>query len=307
MAHSHHHHGHDGHAHAPADFGRAFAIGITLNTAFVVAEAVFGFISNSTALIADAGHNLSDVLGLVVAWGAASLSKRPPTDRFTWGLRSSSILAALFNAVFLLVSVGAIGWESILRLLNPQPISGPIVMAVAAVGIVINTATALMFVRGRKSDINIEGAFLHMAADAAVSLGVVIAAGLLMWTGQNWIDPVMSLVICAVILWSTVGLLRSSLHMSLHAVPSGISVEAVRDFLRKRPGVVRIHDLHIWPISTTETALTCHVVMPSGHPGDQFLVETSHRLAHDFAIGHATLQIETSEETLCVLAPDEVV
>ena len=305
--HSHHHHGHDGHAHAPADFGRAFAIGITLNTAFVVAEAVFGFISNSTALIADAGHNLSDVLGLVVAWGAASLAKRPPTDRFTYGLRSSSILAALFNAVFLLVSVGAIGWESILRLLNPQPISGPIVMAVAAVGIVINTATALMFVRGRKSDLNIEGAFLHMAADAAVSLGVVIAAGLLMWTGQNWIDPVMSLVICAVILWSTIGLLRSSLRMSLHAVPSGISVEAVRDFLRKQPGVARIHDLHIWPISTTETALTCHVVMPSGHPGDQFLVETSHRLAHDFAIGHATLQIETSEDTLCVLAPDEVV
>lgn len=307
MAHSHDHHGHAGHAHAPADFGRAFAIGISLNIVFVIAEAVFGFISNSTALIADAGHNLSDVLGLFVAWGAASLAKRAPTARYTYGLRSSSILAALFNAVFLLVSVGAIGWESVQRLANPEPIAGLTVMAVAGVGIVINAATAMMFVRGRKSDINIEGAFLHMAADAAVSLGVVIAAGLIVWTGQTWIDPAMSLIICVVILWSTYGLLRSSVTMSLNAVPAGIDADKVREFLRRLPGVSQIHDLHIWPISTTETAMTCHVVMPAGHPGDQFLVDTSHRLAHDFAIGHVTLQIETSEDTLCALAPDEVV
>lgn len=309
MAHSHHGHDHSGggHAHAPADFGRAFAVGIALNSAFIAAELVFGWLGNSTALIADAGHNLSDVLGLFVAWGAASLSKRAPAGRFTWGYRGSSILAALFNAVFLLVAVGAIGWESILRFFNPEPVSGTTVMIVAGIGIVINAATAMMFARGRKGDINIEGAFLHMAADAAVSLGVVIAAGLILWTGQMWIDPLMSLLICAVILWSSYGLLRSSVSMSLNAAPAGISVEAVKEFLRRQPGVTQVHDLHIWPISTTETALTCHVVMPSGHPGDQFLVETAHRLARDFAIGHSTLQIEISEDTPCALAPDEVV
>ncbi|MBI5319967.1 cation diffusion facilitator family transporter [Bradyrhizobium sp.] len=308
MAHSHHGHDHSGgHAHAPADFGRAFAVGIALNSAFIVAELVFGWLGNSTALIADAGHNLSDVLGLFVAWGAASLSKRAPDGRFTYGFRGSSILAALFNAVFLLVAVGAIGWESVLRFFNPEPVSGMTVMVVAGIGIVINAATAMMFAKGRKSDINIEGAFLHMAADAAVSLGVVIAAGLILWTGQMWIDPLMSLLICAVIFWSTYGLLRSSVSMSLDAVPAGISAEAVKEFLRKQPGVTQVHDLHIWPISTTETALTCHVVMPAGHPGDRFLIETAHRLAHDFSIGHATLQIEISEDTRCALAPDEVV
>jgi cobalt-zinc-cadmium efflux system protein len=309
MAHSHDGHDHSGigHSHAPADFGRAFAVGIVLNSVFIAAELVFGWLGNSTALIADAGHNLSDVLGLFVAWGAASLAKRAPAGRFTYGLRSSSILAALFNAVFLLVAVGAIGWESILRFFNPEPVSGTTVMIVAGIGIVINGATAMMFARGRKGDINIEGAFLHMAADAAVSLGVVIAAGLILWTGRTWIDPLMSLVICAVILWSTYGLLRSSLGMSLNAVPPGISVDAVKEFLRKQPGVAQIHDLHIWPISTTETALTCHMVMPAGHPGDRFLLDTAHRLAHDFGIGHATLQIEVSEDTACALAPDGVV
>lgn len=309
MAHNHHGHDHSGggHAHAPADFGRAFAVGIALNSAFIVAELVFGWLGNSTALIADAGHNLGDVLGLFVAWGAASLSKRAPAGRFTYGYRGSSILAALFNAVFLLVAVGAIGWESILRFFNPEPVSATTVMIVAGIGIVINAATAMMFASGRKGDINIEGAFLHMAADAAVSLGVVIAAGLILWTGQMWIDPLMSLLICAVILWSSYGLLRSSVSMSLNAAPAGISVEAVKEFLRRQPGVTQVHDLHIWPISTTETALTCHVVMPSGHPGDRFLIETAHRLAHDFAIGHATLQIEISEDTPCALAPDEVV
>jgi cobalt-zinc-cadmium efflux system protein len=305
MAHSHDHA--QGHSHAPADFGRAFAIGIALNSGFVVAEAAFGFFSNSTALLADAGHNLSDVLGLLVAWGAASLARRAPGGRFTYGLRGSSILAALFNAVFLLVSVGAIGWESVLRLMNPEPVAGLTVMIVAGIGIVINAATALMFAGGRKADINVEGAFLHMAADAAVSLGVVIAAGLILWTGRTWIDPVMSLVICLVILWSTYGLLRTAVSMSLNAVPPGVDVDAVRKFLLGLPGVTQVHDLHIWPISTAETALTCHVVMPSGHPGDQFLMDTAHELAHDFKIGHATIQIEVSQDTPCALAPDSVV
>jgi cobalt-zinc-cadmium efflux system protein len=306
MDHSHHDHA-SGHSHAPADFGRAFAVGIALNSGFVLAEAVFGFVSNSTALLADAGHNLSDVLGLLVAWGAASLAKRAPAGRFTYGLRGSSILAALFNAIFLLVSVGAIGWESVQRLMQPEPVAGLTVMIVAGIGILINAATALMFMRGRKADINIEGAFLHMAADAAVSLGVVIAAGLILWTGWGWIDPVMSLMICLVILWSTYGLLRSAVSMSLDAVPPGIDVGAVRGFLQRLPGVSQVHDLHIWPISTTETALTCHVVIPAGHPGDRFLMQAARELAHDFGIGHATIQIETSEDTPCALAPDEVV
>jgi len=303
-----HSHGHGpGHGHLPTDFGKAFAVGIALNFGFVVAEAVFGFFSNSTALLADAGHNLSDVLGLLVAWGAASLSRRAPTGRFTYGLRGSSILAALFNAIFLLVSVGAIGWESVLRLMHPEPVAGLTVMIVAGIGIVINAATALMFASGRKADLNIEGAFLHMAADAAVSLGVVIAAGIILWTGWTWIDPAMSLVICLAILWSTYGLLRSSVSMSLNAVPPELDVNAVRTFLQGLPGVAQVHDLHIWPISTTETALTCHVVMPSGHPGDRFLVDAAHELAHDFNIGHTTIQIEVSEDTPCALAPDEVV
>lgn len=305
MAHSHDHEA--GHSHVPADFGKAFAIGIALNFGFVIAEAAFGFLSNSTALLADAGHNLSDVLGLLVAWGAASLAKRAPGERFTYGLRGSSILAALFNAIFLLISVGAIGWESILRLMHPEPVAGTTVMIVAGIGILINAATALMFASGRKADINIEGAFLHMAADAAVSLGVVIAAGLILWTGWTWFDPVMSLLICLVILWSTYRLLRSSVRMSLNAVPSSVDVNAVRTFLQRLPGVTQVHDLHIWPISTTETALTCHVVIPAGHPGDRFLVEAAHELAHDFKIGHSTIQIEVSEDTPCALAPEEVV
>ncbi len=311
MAHDHDH-GHAGagghaHHHALRDFGKAFAIGIGLNTVFVLAEVAFGFLSNSTALLADAGHNLSDILGLVVAWGAATLSKRAPGGRFTYGLRGSSILAALFNAIFLLVSIGAIGWESILRLVTPEPVAGITMMVVGAIGIVINAGTAMLFAGGPKNDVNIHGAFLHMAADAAVSLGVVIAAALILWTGRNWLDPVMSLVICAVILWSTYGLLRHSIDLSLDAAPPGIDMEAVRAFLRALPGVAGIHDLHVWPISTTETALTCHLVMPAGHPGDPFLMETAHELAHEFSIGHVTLQIEIDEQTACALAPEAVV
>lgn len=290
--------------HAPANFGMAFAVGIVLNTIFIVIEAVYGYISNSTALIADAGHNLSDVLGLIVAWIAVILSKRPPSERYTYGLRGSSILAALFNAVFLLIAVGAIGWQAVLRLFNPEPVAEMTVMIVAAIGIVINGFTALLFASGRKSDLNIQGAYLHMAADAAVSAGVVIAALVIMLTGWLWIDAVTSLAIVAVIVWGTWGLLRDSTAMSLGAVPSAIDPAAVRRYLEQRPGVTEVCDLHIWPMSTTEVALTCHLVMPSGHPGDAFLVEATHLyLNEDFGIQHTTIQIVTSPVTACALAP----
>lgn len=317
MAHSHHaahnhtdhgHHGHShgpcGHVHAPASFGTAFAVGILLNTIFIVIEAFYGYISNSTALIADAGHNLSDVLGLIVAWIAVILSKRPPSERYTYGLRGSSILAALFNAVFLLIAVGAIGWQAMLRLFNPEPVAEMTVMIVAAIGIVINGFTAWLFASGRKSDLNIQGAYLHMAADAAVSAGVVIAALIIMFTGWLWLDAVTSLAIVAVIVWGTWGLLRDSTAMSLGAVPSSIDPVAVRRYLEQRPGVTEVCDLHIWPMSTTEVALTCHLVMPSGHPGDAFLVEATHRLNEDFGIKHTTIQIVASPVTACALAPD---
>ncbi|KQT22774.1 MULTISPECIES: cation diffusion facilitator family transporter [unclassified Bradyrhizobium] len=306
-------HGHDhdhgglGHVHAPASFGKAFAIGIGPNTALVAAEAVYGYLGNSTALLADAGHNLSDVLGLVVAWAASVAAKRAPSGRFTYGLKGASILAALANAVFLLVATGAIGWESILRLYEPEPVAGLTVMVVAAIGIVVNGATAMLFASGRKGDINIQGAFLHMAGDAAVSAGVVASAALILWTGWLWLDPGMSLTICAVILWSTWSLLRGSVAMSLSAAPAGTDMDAVRSFLLQRPGVSKIHDLHIWPISTTETALTCHLVMPAGHPGDEFLMESARLLRTEHKIGHATLQIEVDENNACALAPDDVV
>ncbi len=303
--HSDHHHDHEhshgpgGHSHAPASFGTAFAVGIVLNTAFVVVEAVYGYTSNSTALIADAGHNLSDVLGLVVAWIAVILSKRPASPRYTYGLRGSSILAALFNAVFLLIAVGAIGWEAILRLLNPEPVAEKTVMIVAAIGIVINGFTAWLFASGSKNDLNIRGAYLHMAADAAVSAGVVVAALVIMFTGWLWLDPAVSLVIVAVIVWGTWGLLRDSTAMSLDAVPSNIDPVAVRDYLEHRPGVTEVCDLHIWPMSTTEVALSCHLVIPSGYPGDAFLVEASHQLNDRFHIQHVTIQIVTSPVTGC--------
>jgi cobalt-zinc-cadmium efflux system protein len=306
----HHHdhsHGTPGHSHAPADFGTAFAIGITLNSALVVAEGVYGYLGNSTALMADAGHNLSDVLGLIVAWGASLAAKRAPSGRFTYGLRRTSILAALANAIFLLVATGAIGLEAFERLRNPEPVAGITVMIVAAIAILINGATAMLFASGRKGDINIQGAFLHMAGDAAISAGVVISAGLIMWTGWLWLDPVTSLLICLAILWSTWGLLRASVDMSLDATPAGIDIDAVRQFLLDRPGVAKVHDLHVWPISTTETAMTCHVVMPGGHPGDAFLMESARQLRSSFRIGHATLQIELDENGACALAPDDVV
>ncbi|MCA1427147.1 MULTISPECIES: cation diffusion facilitator family transporter [Bradyrhizobium] len=307
-AHGHtHDHGHGhGHVHAPANFGKAFALGITLNIALVVAEAVYGYVGNSTALLADAGHNLSDVLGLVIAWGASIAARRAPKGRFTYGFRASTILAALANAVFLLVATGAIGWEAILRLREPEPVAGVTVMVVAGIGILINGFTALLFAGGRKDDINIEGAYLHMAADAAVSLGVVVSAALIIWTGWLWLDPITSLIICATILWSTTSLLRGSIDMSMAAAPKGTDLAAIRAFLLARPGVSAIHDLHVWPISTTETALTCHLVMPAGSD-DAFLMQTTELLKTSFRIGHTTLQVETHPDNGCALAPDDVV
>ncbi|MEL7689076.1 cation diffusion facilitator family transporter [Citromicrobium bathyomarinum] len=296
--HSHDHsHGHGhGHSHAPADFGRAFAIGIALNTAFVAVEAVFGYISGSMALVADAGHNLSDVLGLLIAWGAAAAARRPPSPRFTYGLKSSTILAALANAALLMIAIGAILFETIDRLMNPVEPEGWTMIWVAGVGILINTVTALLFVRGRKDDLNIRGAFLHMAADALVSVGVVIAGVAILLTGAVWLDPVTSLVILAVIGWGTWGLARDSLKLGLNAVPEGVDESAVRATLESEPGVAEVHDLHIWPMSTTETALTAHLVMPDGHPGDAFIAQLAQRLSHDHQIGHTTLQIERTRD-----------
>jgi cobalt-zinc-cadmium efflux system protein len=303
-----HGHGHHGHVHAPASFGRAFAVGITLNTAFVVIEAIYGVLAGSMALVADAGHNLSDVLGLLIAWGATLAASRPPSARFTYGLKSSSILAAMANAAILLVALGAITLETVHRLFDPQPIATGPVMVVAAIGIAINTGTALMFMGGRHHDINLRGAFLHMAGDAAVSAGVVGAALVIGLTRAWWIDPVVSLAIVALIGWSTWGLARDALHMGLLAVPPGISEEKVRAFLGGQAGVTAVHDLHIWPMSTTETALTAHLVIPAGHPGDAFLHDLAQALDDRFGIGHATVQVETDEHGHdCALISESVV
>jgi len=251
------------------------------------------------ALLADAGHNLSDVLSLLIAWGASWAASRPATSRYTYGYKASSILAALANAGLLLVALGAILFETIDRFFHPPEVEGWTMIAVAGVGIVVNTATALLFAGGRKHDINIRGAFLHMAADALVSAGVVVAGLLILATGKWWIDPVTSLVIVLVIGWGTWGLLKDSVKMGLLAVPDGIDETAVRGFLAGLPGVAAVHDLHIWPMSTTETALTAHLVMPGGHPGDAFLHELAHELEHDFSIGHATVQVETGADDHC--------
>ena len=302
-----HSHGPGGHSHAPANFGRAFAIGIALNAGFVVLEVVYGLASHSVALLADGGHNLSDVLGLVVAWAATVLSKRAPTQRFTYGLGGSSILAAVFNAVFLLVVIGGLSWEAIGRFSHPEPIAGKTVMIVAAAGIAINGFCAWLFASGRKGDLNVRGAFAHMAADALVSAGVVVAGFVILMTGWLWLDPVVSLVINAIIVWGTWSLLRDSLCMAMNAVPPGIDAAKVDEFLNSHPEVAAVHDLHIWGMSTTETALTAHLVMPAGYPGEAFLVELSGRVAKRFGIGHATFQVETSEVSACALAPAHVV
>jgi len=288
--------GHFGHGHshaAPADFGRAFLVGIALNLSFVAAEVVYGVIANSVALLADAGHNLSDVAGLAAAWGATVLARRRPTSRFTYGMRGSSILAALFNAVLLLVAIGAVAWESVQRLLDPQPVTGCIVIAVAAAGIVVNGVTAWLFSRG--GDLNVRAAFAHMLSDAVVSAGVVVAGVVILLTHWTWLDPVVGLVIAGVIVAGTWGLLRESVAMALQGVPPGVELDAVTARLAALPGVAQVHHVHIWPTSTTETALTAHLLCPAGHPGDAFLCAAGDMLAHDFAIGHATLQIEMVE------------
>ncbi len=296
MPHDHHHH------HAPAtDHSGAFALGIALNLGFIAIEVAAGLFAHSVALLADAGHNLSDVLGLVVAWVAVLLARRAPTPRFTYGLRAASNLAALFNAMFLLIAIGWMAWEAAHRLLAPQPVATGVVMLVAAIGIAVNGFTAWLFARGRHGDLNIRGAFLHMAADAAVSGAVVLAALGIRLTGWQWLDPAASLAVCAVILVSGWGLLRDSMALSLGAVPPKIAPALVTELLRGQPGVASIHDLHVWAMSTTETALTVHLVMPGGHPGDAFLAQVTHALEHRFGIGHATLQIEL-DAAACTLA-----
>src|SRR5215831_15907293 len=295
-----------GHAHGAGALTTAFALGTALNIGFVAIEAAFGLIANSMALLADAGHNLSDVLALLVAWGATTLARRRPSARFTYGLRGTTILAALFNALVLLVVIGGIAWEAIRRLGAPEPVAGRTVIIVAAIGIAINGLTALLFAAGRKGDLNVRGAFLHMVADAAVSAGVVAAGVAILLTGWLWLDPAVSLVIAVVVIYGTWSLLRESVNMSLDAVPAGIEPGDVQAFLAALPGVTRIHDLHIWPMSTTEVALTCHLIMPRGHPGDDFTHRAARDLHDRFGIGHATLQIEISEDAACALTEHAV-
>ncbi len=292
----HHHHDHSvGNTHHAASFGRAFAIGIALNLGFVIVEATYGALANSLALLADAGHNFSDVLGLVLAWGATVLVRRLPTKRRTYGLRRSSILASLFNALLLLIAISVIAWEAIVRLQHPEPIASGMVMGVAAVGILINAITAWLFMSGRKGDLNIRGAFLHMAADAVVSLGVVLAAVAMRFTGWLWLDPAVSLAIVAVIAIGTWGLLRDSVNLALDAVPQGIDPDEVEAYLVALPGVAAVHDLHIWGMSTTEAALTVHLVTPDASVDDALLARINHDMQHMFRIGHTTVQFELGD------------
>jgi len=296
------------HGHAAPEIGHVFAIGIGLNIAYVAAEATVGVFAGSLALLADAGHNLGDVLGLALSWGAALLSRRSPSGRFTYGLRSSSILAALANAIILLVVTGGIAWEGLRRLSEPIAVEGGIVAWVAAVGIVVNGATALLFARGRERDLNIRSAFMHMMADALVTAGVVVAGIAIAVTGLLWLDPAVSLAVSAVIVYGTWDLLRQATRLALNAVPEGVDAAAVRSHLLGVPGVAALHDLHIWGMSTTETALTCHLVIPAGHPGDAALSRIAHDLEHRFGIHHATIQIELADsEEACALTPEHVV
>ena len=299
--HDHHHdHGHShgfGHHHhhhlpSPEGHARAFALAIGLNLAFVIVEFTYGFIAHSTALMADAGHNLSDVLGLMLAWGAAVLAKSAPKGRYTYGLRGSSILAALGNGLLLMVACGAIAWEAVQRIAEPAPVAGATVSIVAAIGVVINGFSAWLFLAGSKGDLNIRGAYLHMAADAALSLGVVISGLAIMYSGWTWIDPVVSLVIVVVIVLGTWSLLRESVQLSMAAVPPNVDAGKVQAFLAGQPGVTGVHDLHIWALSTTETALTAHLVIPGGYPGDAALDAIEHTLREEYAIHHSTLQVE---------------
>jgi len=301
------HNGAHTHLQTRDNFGRAFSVGVALNFAFVVIEAAFGVFGNSVALLSDAGHNFGDVIGLLAAWVASVLVTRAPTARFTYGLRGTTILAALFNGLLLLVAIGAITWEALQRLGHPEPVASVTMMIVAAIGVLVNGVTALLFASGGKNDLNLRGTFLHMAADALVSVGVVVAGLMLLLTGWLWLDPVVSLAINIVVLLSTWSLLRDSLRLSLAAVPEGIDADKVRKFLESQPGVESVHDLHVWAIGTTDTALTAHLVMPEPPREDAFLHEIALRLEHDFEIGHPTLQIEKGPAEACALAPDLVV
>jgi cobalt-zinc-cadmium efflux system protein len=286
---------HKHHHHAPTDYSRAFAAAVGLNLAFVIVEAVFGVLSGSLALLTDAGHNLSDVLGLLLAWGAAVLARKRPSAHRTYGFSRATILASLFSGLLLMGAVGAIGWEAVNRLLDPPEPAGMTIIVVAAIGVVINTATALFFLSGKDHDLNIRGAFLHMAADAAVSLGVVASGALILFYGLNWVDPVISLVIAAVIFFSTWGLLRDSLNLAVDAVPPNVDPAAVRAYLTGLPGVRALHDLHIWPMSTTDTALTAHLVMDDFPENDDYLSEVAHTLQQRYSINHPTVQLERSD------------
>jgi cobalt-zinc-cadmium efflux system protein len=305
MSHHHSHgHGHGHHHHpAPDGNGRAFGIAIALNTAFVAIEFIYGFIANSTALMADAGHNLSDVLGLGLAWGAALLTKSAPTRRFTYGMRGTTILAALANALLLMVACGAIAWEAVHRFAHPEPVAGTTVSIVALVGVLINGFSAWLFVAGSKDDINVRGAYQHMAADALLSLGVVISGVVIIYTGWSWLDPVVSLVLVVVIVVGTWSLLKESIQMVLAGVPASVDATGVTAFLAAQSGVTEVHDVHIWAMSTTETALTAHLVMPDGYPGDAAIDEIVGHLREDFAIHHCTLQVEqgTTKHSSCCL------
>ncbi|MYM98746.1 cation diffusion facilitator family transporter [Duganella vulcania] len=289
-----HDHGHGGHHHHHGDpntMGRAFAVAIVLNTAFVAIEFFYGFLANSTALMADAGHNLSDVLGLMLAWGAAILAKRVPNGRYTYGLRSTSMLAALFNSMLLMAACGAIAWEAVQQLVHPEPVAGLTVSVVAGVGILVNGFSAWLFMSGSKDDINVRGAYLHMAADAAISLGVLVAGVIVRYTGWNWLDPLVSAVIVAIIVYSTWSLLKQAMRMMLAAVPDNLDHAEVEQFLRAQPGVTDVHDVHIWSMSTTENALTAQLVTPAGHPGDAAMDAISMQLKEQFSIDHSTLQV----------------
>jgi cobalt-zinc-cadmium efflux system protein len=307
MVDDHQDHSHHRHGHAEVNYGRAFAIGIVANLTYLGGEAVAGVFSGSLALLADAGHNLGDVLGLALSWGAAVLGRRQPSGRFTYGLRSSSILAALANAIILLVVTGGIAWEAIWRISHPVQVASGILVAVAAIGIFVNGGTALLFSSGA-GDLNVKSAFFHLAADALVTAGVV-AAGIVIWlTNWLWLDPLASLVVSAVIVFGTWSLLKSAIGLALDAVPEGLDIAAVRAHLLALPGVAGLHDLHVWGMSTIETALTCHLIMPDGHPGDAVLNEMAQQLHHGFGIQHATIQIELADsDEACALTPEDVV
>jgi cobalt-zinc-cadmium efflux system protein len=301
------HHDHH-HSHPQKDYGRAFVLGIGLNVAFVAIEVAYGVIAHSMALLADAGHNLGDVLGLGLSWGALVLARVKPSKRRTFGFRRSTIVASAANAMVLLFVTGGLAWESIRRLLSPRPAEARTMISVALIGVVVNTVAALLFMKDGKKDLNLGSAFLHLASDAVLALGVAVAGGIILWSGWSWVDPVVSLLLAFAILFGTWSLMKKSLNLILDAVPEGIDPERVRTFLGALPGVVEVHDLHIWAMSTTETALTAHLVMPASSTEPTFLSSACKQLHDQFHIEHATLQIDPQEAPApCALAPDEIV